>query len=529
MSGLNLNLVHLLTIGSDFFIQKEEEFIDIHRRSLCPHEEIMDDAGGSLPFEVADDKDDEIRLTPLGCNETPQPLQAVVEADRQDLRAYGLGGITVANHDQEVQDINPSPYLNSSPDIICLRSNLPYRQSVEDYRKKEMVEEVGATLRTKNPRLRRVQRSVKPLIGADASPKTAKNRQESQTLGPRAPEKTLAESVLPAEADASMIMNASQLAIKPSYIDASARATQSPANFQSVGDMSWSASNRVYYRSGERVKVHDLVIRIRDRAVIVQGKDKFDLFDIYDGPFLISELPPSIHVCNVFTDDEKSEDAAALETTKEPDHEKIKAMQVKQVKLLFPDGSKAKPWTRLGRLRPVYDIAPDAPMDAPARYLYYHRQRREGVHSSNKYGKEARTANYQGVCRIQKGTYVKVQYVVSQGSEGGNQFEVEKLRGKRIDRCLRADFPDERMEDPAIKRYIREGGKVNASEVLVTRYLVHWAGWPSEDDTWERAQDNIPEEFIVEYASNCGDEAHIPESPLKKKRKISGSRRSSKT
>ena len=529
MSGLNLNTVYLLTIRSEFFIQKEKNFIDLHRRALSAQEEAMNDGDRSLPFEVAEDnKYDEIRF-PLGDDKTPQPLQVTVEAHRQDLREYGLADVAVANEDQEVQDIDRSPLLSSSPNSMRLSSNLSYRQSVQDHRKKAIIEDVSATLRMEIPRLRRAQRSVKTLRGADASRKTPNNGQESQNLGSRALEKIVPEPVLPAEADASTTVNTPQLAETSLHIDASARGTQALTELQSVEGTTWSDSNALYYRSGGRVRVHDLVIRIRDPAVIVQGKDKFDLFDIYDGPFLIDKLFPSMHVCNGFIDNEKAQGAAAPEATKEPDHETIKAMQVKQVKLRFPDGSKAKPWTKLGRLRPVYEIALDSPIDAPARYLYNHRQRREGTHSSNENGKKARTANYQGVCRIQKGTYVKVQYVAPQGPEGGNQFEVEKLRGKRIDRCLRAEFPDERMEDLAIKRYLGEGGKVSDSEVLVTRYLVHWAGWPSEDDTYERAQDNIPQELIDGYVANCGDEAHISESPPKKKRKVSGSRRSSKT
>ena len=516
MSGSNLRLVDPLTIRRDFFRQKEKNFINLHRKSLSAHEEAMNDGDQSLSFEVTDDDKDEL-------------LQTMAETDRQDLRECGLVGVKVTSGDQRVQEFNPSPYPSSLPDTIPIRSNQSYRLSVKDCRRKGRIEEIDETLRTVIPRLCRVQQSAKALAGADVSPKTAERGQESQNLAQRALKNTLAEAVLPAEADASTTMNASQLAKKLPYINASARAARSLADFQSLEDISRSASNALYYRSGEHVKVHDLVIRIRDRAAIAQGKDKFDLFDIYDGPFLVCELPPTLHVRNVSADGEKAEGAAALDARKEPDHETIQAMQMKQVKLRYPDGSKANPWTKLGRLRLVYNISPDTPMDAPARYLYHHRQGRERVHSPNEDAEEARTANYRGVCRIQKGTYVEVQYIVAKGPEGGNQFEVEKLRGKRIDRCLRAEYPDERMEDPAIKRYLAEGGKVNDSEVLVTRYLVHWAGWPSEDDTWERAQDNIPQEFIDQYVAHCGDEAHIPESPPKKKRKISGSRRSSRT
>lgn len=60
--------------------------------------------------------------------------------------------------------------------------------------------------------------------------------------------------------------------------------------------------------------------------------------------------------------------------------------------------------------------------------------------------------------------------------------------------------------DPMIQRYLgHEGGYVREGEVLTVKYLVHWAGWPSEDDTWEVGRENIPQNLTEEYDTTTGD------------------------
>ncbi|KAA6409197.1 MAG: hypothetical protein FRX48_06750 [Lasallia pustulata] len=60
--------------------------------------------------------------------------------------------------------------------------------------------------------------------------------------------------------------------------------------------------------------------------------------------------------------------------------------------------------------------------------------------------------------------------------------------------------------DPLILRYLgHECGYVGEDEVLTVKYLVHWAGWPSEDDSWEFGYNNIPQHLKEEYATNMGD------------------------
>lgn len=271
-----------------------------------------------------------------------------------------------------------------------------------------------------------------------------------------------------------------------------------------------------HYNSRETVRKNDLVIRVRDLTTIKDGANKHDSLDVYDGPFRVSRLPVLRSTSDVLRGSEM-----LLNGCQEL------AMKETLVKLHFPQDSLGDPWTQLGRLRPVYQIGKDVPKDADAEACYYwgkSKGRPKVIKNTIDVGESPEDAesmaDVRGVCRIQKGVFVIVEYVAPESPEGDNIYEVSKLRNKSITRHPREEFPDEIMDDPTIVSYIEDGGTVAQSEVLVVKYLVHWAGWPSEDDTYERAQDNIPQSTLDEYKP-LAPEAEIeepPEQPQKRRK-----------
>ena len=126
-------------------------------------------------------------------------------------------------------------------------------------------------------------------------------------------------------------------------------------------------------------------------------------------------------------------------TDDENNNEKI----VHRVKLRFPSGSKGDPWTAASRLIPVYP-EPPRPEDAAS-----------GVHGV--------------IFHLRKGsaTFVELQRFRPLGKKGEELYIVGRLRDRRA-----------------------------SADKAGTEYLVHWAGWPSEDDSWEKV-DGIPDRKSV--------------------------------
>ncbi|MCJ1378486.1 hypothetical protein MMC17_001585 [Xylographa soralifera] len=291
-------------------------------------------------------------------------------------------------------------------------------------------------------------------------------------------------------------------------------------------------SQILLYNSKDRVRRNDLVIRIRDAESMEGGHNKHDRLDVYDGPFRISRLPKLSGLSDSRKNVEKNNiSVQALATSSGATH--TERMKDELVKLHFPNNSKGKALTKLGRLRPVFEVPEDVPVDCDARSRYKlaeiegHERRilntlvLDKESDNDKANTKVQKANteVQGVCRVQKGAYVKVEYIAQEGPVGDNLFEVEKLRGKRVDRHSLKEFPDEKMDDSTILRYLEGGGYLEKSQVLVVKYLVHWAGWPSEDDTWERAQGNIPQDFIDQYNASMPDpEVVIADLPNKRRK-----------
>ena len=273
-----------------------------------------------------------------------------------------------------------------------------------------------------------------------------------------------------------------------------------------IPDSSGTDFVELHYISGQPVRINDLVIRIRDMEDISGGNNKFDKLDIFDGPFRINELPRPLRPL----DDPEGLAIGGQPSNDEDKHDKIKAMQEKLIKLHFPQETKAEPWTRLGRLRPVFSVPAEVSDELDARTTYYWSKdkgfERPIMNTENMRIEEDDVSDTRGVCHIQKRAYVKVNYVTADSSESGDEYEVEKLRGKIIEIHPRENFPEERMDDPAIVDYFARGNTISGKEVLVVKYRIHWAGWPSEDDSYERAHDNIPQAFIDAYNESVGRE-----------------------
>lgn len=253
------------------------------------------------------------------------------------------------------------------------------------------------------------------------------------------------------------------------------------------------------YITGEAVTLGDMVIRLRDGKETENGMNETNELDVYDGPWVVTELPFSgaIISSGLFEDD--------VVVPSEAEDKLMHDMQQKLIKLDFPTTSKAEPWTKLGRLRPVYGI-PAGAASGDARIAHQQLQESDkgvivNIHTADTdFDSEGPT----GVARIQEEAYVFLQYVSFEAVDK-DTFEVEKLRGKKLWRYSMEDCEDPVTDctDPMILRYLgREGGYVNEDEVLIVKYLVHWAGWPSEDDTWEVGHGNIPQNMMEEYDVN---------------------------
>ncbi|KAH0556401.1 hypothetical protein GP486_005679 [Trichoglossum hirsutum] len=119
--------------------------------------------------------------------------------------------------------------------------------------------------------------------------------------------------------------------------------------------------------------------------------------------------------------------------------------EIPRVKLRFPQGSKGDPWTSVNRLIPAY---PDPP--------------RLGGDAAGCTGM---------VFHLRKGssTFVELQRHHPRSKKDRELYIVGRLRGRRL---------------------IAKNAELE--------YLVHWAGWPSEDDSWEKMS-GIPESFREEY------------------------------
>ena len=180
------------------------------------------------------------------------------------------------------------------------------------------------------------------------------------------------------------------------------------------------------YNSREPVSLGDLVIRLRNEEGMKDGANKSDKLDVYDGPWVVRELPFSsaTTTSDLFEDDVVVIETATLKAipgsrkASEAKDMLMHKIQQKLVKLDFPAASKAEPWTRLGRLRPVY-ATPEEAASSDARVYHQHQEAdaRVIVNIDNAPDTDSDLDGPTGVARIQKGAYVNVQYVSSEATE----------------------------------------------------------------------------------------------------------------
>ena len=485
----------------NFFIDKERTFQHYNLFSVPPRSTSQPEA----PYKNSSDGLEE------GVVEDLNSLDTVSTCNKPVVHASKLLGENTLPWLEDHQTEHASDFSGESPNVV--------QESIALVKRK--------VDKSKNPQVSKGKRKFTPLAdpqNPDASP--ASTQPPKDTIQQPAAKSSIGRaSEKPNSGCGAQVMQAVVVnRVKPP-VDEVAPTPDSGVSNEEIGPERPKVNYPIgmYFRSGERVRINDLVVRVRDDETMAEGKNKLDKHDIYDGPFRIIEIPGPIETSEPSTDVRPDgNEGGGLPPTMNEDQ--LAAMRQKKVKLHFPQGSTADPWTKLGRIRPVYHVYPEVPDDLEPRAWYYwpkaNKQERK-IMNTEDMGADVddEVLNTRGVCHMQKGFYTKVQYVATSGLEADNVYEVEKLRDKIIERLPRKDFPDETMDDPNIVRYLEEeAGVLPKSEVLVVKYLVHWAGWPSEDDTYERAQDNIPQSFINEYEAVAGNFAGIPE-PARKRRK----------
>ncbi|KAI9821667.1 MAG: hypothetical protein M1827_002248 [Pycnora praestabilis] len=306
-------------------------------------------------------------------------------------------------------------------------------------------------------------------------------------------------------------------------------------------------SSGLLYKSGQPVVAGDVVVRRRLKEDMQDGCNKSDVYDIFDGPWLVCEIPlggfmgVEEHLYNSDTGIEyqkpgystlskrmsaESGSATVLQATVEAEDKALQKVMKRRhseimmatlVKLKFPKGTKANPWTTLGRLIPVtmqsteirtpmlsksgdggdedFRMSQNLPVQ-PAMNLT--RVVNKVLHLGLDPFSDSQDLDV-GVIELGDQKFM-VDYVVPDGVNDDNIYEVDKLRGKRLIRLQGKDAKGEKnSQDPWVSLYSTTKGREKARSVLVAEFLVHWAGWPSEDDSWERGEGNIPVKLIDDY------------------------------
>ena len=254
-------------------------------------------------------------------------------------------------------------------------------------------------------------------------------------------------------------------------------------------------ATKLQYRSGMPIKEGDVVIRLREDPVAWLPAYKQDEYDIYDGPWIVCQVSEngSWKVNNWKNYSRTLADngtrplcahcvSAGLNAGLAQGQQESVCKCHVMVKLNFPEGTKGNPWTETNRLLQLQlPVAKKALVEGTATTSS------EVITQSNT------------VFQLVQGVVVAVHPVVSVDAYGGGMKPmVEKLRGKRLHRVKNGGGGGSDLSDSWIKRYISRAPELEAGEYLVAEYLVHWAGWPSEDDSWVTAQ-SIPQPFKDEY------------------------------
>lgn len=199
-----------------------------------------------------------------------------------------------------------------------------------------------------------------------------------------------------------------------------------------------------------------------------------------------------------------------------------------KVALNFPVASLANKWVEIGQLIPLVEtqnMLSGEIFDSclSVAQLPQFQVLKGKIHSKNRCeAAESESNGHEGVqdlagrevdenddtlylAQVKKEQFIAVIEIASQSLDDGDSYEVEKLRGKRI-RLYKPDSPDVKEfglktddDDPWVRRIKNQAPSLTKDRIAVSEYLVHWAGWPNEDDTWSLGTNNIPAEFIQEF------------------------------
>lgn len=274
----------------------------------------------------------------------------------------------------------------------------------------------------------------------------------------------------------------------------SAEARPNPLRSATVAESYKETSRKLLYQSGEHVHRHDLVLVLRTDKQIEEGR--FDEGDIFDGPFRIVQLPRT------------SMDLLFDE------HADIPQEQLRRkIRLDLPKGSLGKHFVPICNVRPVFRCNAEALPNLTAEELYtFHRDQEPFTLSDNAKKDPSAIESFTFVSQLTDGHFAKVNYTAPDPLAGDDCYIVSKLRGKRIIRSMASEHEHEPMNDPVILGYLANGGELNECEMLVVQYRVHWAGWSSQDDSWEVAYQNIAAEFVQEWEqANPGVQVAVPD------------------
>ena len=242
------------------------------------------------------------------------------------------------------------------------------------------------------------------------------------------------------------------------------------------------------YPSGQIIHPNDLVIRLRDPKKIPARYEKLNDFD---GPWEILTLSGWTS-----PDDCMDQDNQTHKCLLNPPHKGC-------IKLDFPEASAAQDTcTCISRLRPAYEVSriDDDEKDIKKRYLAAKALSEKTPLEDTDDVTASRSLDEKLYAfHLKDDVYMTVPYIAPEGKDG--KWEIGKVIGKRVYPFRPEDLPDEEVEDdPIIGKFFEgRGRRYHGNMVLVVQYRVHWAGWPAEDDSWERAQDNIPQGFVDQF------------------------------
>lgn len=292
--------------------------------------------------------------------------------------------------------------------------------------------------------------------------------------------------------------------------------------------------------------VNDRVVRLRTKEE-KEESGMHSKFDVFDGPWVITEIrkSPNSLPQEFFDADEESDTQAFRQI-------KWKQMMTTKVKLDFPETSKAKPWVEISRLLPIVDsgsivtgeVVPSSSTVAQLPHFIELAARlgsgAVGEDATNVIVKkrltDMRDANID-VVEVRTGKFVAVMDIEPNGI-AADSFEVERIRKKRLRLYTKNDAraPGSEQKDTdnwtsialevcivyPSSHYIemliadQKYGHLVKNRIIIDEYLVHWAGWAVEDQTWEPRSNFAYDDYIQEFDTyqdpfrNISDDISIP-------------------